>query len=155
MKKIFLMLIATMLAYGQEFKMEDNSIINITETSYGILVNNKYKLKFTNTEPKAWCACYASVYQNKRYKYTIGDEGSNIDVVITDKTTNTIVNSGTYPFYPDVVAWVQIYKNGKFFDTHSGCYKLEDCESIANKYNNDKKLKSRGFRYIITKEPHK
>ena len=153
MKKIFLILIVSILTYGKEFKMEDNSIIDITETSYGILVNNTYKLKLTYRGIIG--GLYASVYQNKRYKYTIGCEGSWCDVVIKDKRTNTNINHGTDTFSPNVVAWVQIYKNGKFFDTHSGCYKLEDCESIANKYNNDKKLKSRGFRYIITKEPHK
>ena len=41
-------------------------------------------------------------------------------------------------------------KNGKYYGLLHGAYKLENCKRTANKYNNDKSLDERGFKYFIT-----
>jgi len=150
MYKIILIILLSIVVSGKDFKMRDGSILSIINTSYGIIVNNKYKLKFTNTE-HIINGEIASIYQNKKYKYSISCEGSFCDVVVTNKYTNKNVDYGTDDLTPDVVCWVYIYKNGKFFDVYSGGYSLDSCHQTANIYNNKKYLKNEGYKYIVRK----
>ena len=151
MKKIFLILLISFSLFGKDFKMKDGSILSIENTSYGIIVNNKYKLKFTHNEHIV-NEEYASIYENKNYKYSISCEGSFCDVVVTNKLTNKAINYGTDNLTPEPVCWVHVYKNGEYLRLLSGGYSLEQCNSEANKYNNTKEYRKQGFKWIVTKE---
>ncbi len=93
MKKVLLILLFCVFVFGKDFKMKDGTIISIINTNYGIIVDDKYKLKFTHTEDII-NGDYASIYQNEYFKYSISCEGSFCDVVITDKRINKNVNYG-------------------------------------------------------------
>lgn len=86
MKIILLFLTINIFLFGKDFYFKDRTKIIIEKTNYGILVDGKYKLKYINEEHIA-NGEFASIYENKLYRYSISCEGSFCDVVIINKTT--------------------------------------------------------------------
>lgn len=145
MKILFVIVFLSMSLFSKDFYFKDGTKLIIENTSYGILVDGKYKLKYTNDEHIA-NGEYASVYQNKAYKYSISCEGSFCDVVITNKYNGEkqyAIDNYTKPSTHRII----MFKNGKFFDYHTRFTNLQDCLKAIDDYNSREDLIKRGFLY--------
>lgn len=149
MKLLLLICCLSMSLLSKDFYFKDGTKLKIEVTSYGILVDSKYKLKYTNEEHIS-NEEYASIYQNKSYKYSVSCEGSFCDVVIINKYTGEKQYAVDYYDKPSTHRII-MFKNGKFFDYHSRFYNLEDCIKSINDYNSRTDLKNKGFLYKCEK----
>lgn len=145
MKLLLVIVCFAISLFGKDFYFKDGTKLIIENTSYGILVDGKYKLKYTNDEHIVNDE-YASIYQNKAYKYSISCEGSFCDVVIINKYTGEQQYAIDHYHKPSTHRII-MFKNGKFFDYHTYFTNLQDCKKSVDDYNSREDLKKRGFLY--------